>query len=264
MDNIASATTAPTKKTGFFTYIFNDNYKGELLNIIQYSLFIIIPITILIRNINFFFPELDKSKGNLELLAEALGQLALTFIIIFFVHRIITYFNPWGTVDYPSINMPTLIMVFLWTIISFGLGHVGKKMDFILERLMPLPRDNFWNEDGQQPASASKGPVVRVTQPLAGPPPPIATHAVSRPDYITSQSQMTPPIVPQTAGNLAALPANTMSAAMSTTGMSQYNQQLDNTAAGQTSQMYAQHGMQEGMEPMAANSVLGGSSFSSF
>ena len=52
MDNIASA-TATSKNTGLFKHIFNDNYKAELLNVLQYGLFVQIPLTILIRNLNF-------------------------------------------------------------------------------------------------------------------------------------------------------------------------------------------------------------------
>ena len=71
MDNIASA-VAVTKTPSFFKHIFNDNYKAELLNVLQYGLFVMIPLTILIRNLNYFFPELDEGKGNLEIFVEAL------------------------------------------------------------------------------------------------------------------------------------------------------------------------------------------------
>ena len=66
MDTIASA-TAVSKKPGFFKHVFHDNSKGELLNIMQYCLFVVIPLGILIRNVNFFFPKVDKSKGSVEL-----------------------------------------------------------------------------------------------------------------------------------------------------------------------------------------------------
>ena len=81
MDNIASATAA-SKTPGFFKHIFDDNYKGELFNLLQYCLIVVIPLTIIIRNVNFFFPKLEKTEGSIELLIEALGQLCLTFIIL--------------------------------------------------------------------------------------------------------------------------------------------------------------------------------------
>jgi len=273
MDNIASAVTAP-KNPGFFKHIFDDNYKGEFLNVLQYGLFIVIPLTILIRNLNYFFPELDETKGHLEILIEALGQLGLTFVIILFVHRIITYFAPWGGVDYADINMSTTIMLFLWIVISFGLGHIGKKVNFLLEKLMPLPRSNFWSEGTAQPPQKGGAPRVRITQPLARLPPPQATHIVSKPDYITRQNQVTPPIVPPTQGGMPSLPVNTMYKdngvmASEYSSMGGYNQALDTATMEQGGQNFGnnqgpvQTALQEGLEPMAANEALGGG-FSSF
>ena len=269
MDNIASA--AAPKTTGFFKHIFNDNYKAELLNVLQYGLFVMIPLTILIRNLNYFFPELDESKGNMEIFAEALGQLGITFVIILMAHRIITYFTPWGGLDYPNINMPSIIMLFLWIVISFGLGHIGKKVNYLLEDLMPLPRPNFWNDDSPAAGKSQKSPVVRVTQPLARLPPPQATHIVSQPDYISRQNQVTPPIIPPTQGGMPSLPVNTMSSQMYSGGqmaphydsMGGYNQALDNAAIAQSQGGTIQDSLREGMGPLAANEALGGG-FTSF
>jgi hypothetical protein len=270
MDNIASAAAAP-KTPGFFKHIFDDNYKGELLNVLQYGLFVMIPLTILIRNLNYFFPELDEGKGNLEIFIEALGQLGITFVIILMAHRIITYFTPWGGIDYPKINMPTIIMLFLWIVISFGLGHIGKKVNYLLENWMPLPRPNFWNEASSVGGKSQKSPVVRVTQPLSHLPPPQATHIVSQPDYISRQNQVTPPIIPPTQGEMPSLPANTMSSQMYSGGqmtshynsMGGYNQALDNATMAQSREGSIQDTLHEGFAPQAANEALGGG-FSSF
>ena len=277
MDNIASAAAAP-KTTGFFKHVFKDNYKAELLNVIQYGIFVMIPLTILIRNLNYFFPELDEGKNNLEIFVEALGQLGITFVIILLVHRIITYFTPWGGIDYPNINMPTIIMLFLWIAISFSLGHIGKKINYLLEKVMPLPRPNFWSDNTLQVAQGQQAPVVRVTQPLGRLPPPQATQMVGQADYITRQNQITPPIIPPTQGAMPSLPANTMSNTMYTDGqmaphyntMGGYNQALDNAAIAQSQQGARQEALREGFEtmptkePMAANEALGGGGFSSF
>ncbi len=61
MDNIASATAAP-KDTGFLKHIFDDNYKSEMLNLLQYGLIAVIPMTIIIRNVNFFSQHLIQKK----------------------------------------------------------------------------------------------------------------------------------------------------------------------------------------------------------
>ena len=269
MDNIASAAAGP-KTPGFFKHIFDDNYKGELLNVLQYGLFVMIPLTILIRNLNYFFPELDQSKGNLEIFVETLGQLGITFVIILLAHRIITYFTPWGGIDYPNINMPTIIMLFLWIAISFGLGHIGKKVNYLMENIMPLPRPNFWTEETLQAGKAQQ-PVVRITQPLARLSPPQATHVVSQPDYIARQNQVSPPIVPPTQQGMPLLPVNTMSNTMYTNeqmaphydSMNGYNQALDNATIAQSQQDTLREGLSSQSPPLAANEALG-NNFSSF
>ena len=265
MDNIASA--AVSKNPGFFKHVFKDNYKAELLNIFQYGIFVMIPFTILIRNLNYFFPELDKEKGNLEIFVEALGQLGITFVIILIIHRTITYFTPWGGIDYPNVNMPSIIMLFLWIVISFSLGHIGKKINYLLEKVMPLPRPNFWSADAPQAAQGKQAPVVRITQPLVGLPPPQATHMVGQSNYITRQNQVTPPIIPPMQGEMPSLPVNTMytdgQMASHYNSMGGYNQALDNATMAQSQEGAIQEGLRENIAPMAANAVLGGG-FSSF
>ena len=290
MENITSATVTP-KKPGFFKHIFHENSKGELLNILQYCLMVIVPIGIIIRNVNFFFPKVDKTKGSVELVAEALGQLCLIFVILYFLHRIVSYASPWGGGERVSINFPTLIMLMLWIVLSFGLGHVGAKIDAVWNKLLPLPRANFWDEDTPKKGrKKAKGSVVKVTQPLARLPPPVPTHQVSRADYASTQQHMTPPIVPQLqqSGQIPSFPSDNMNAPSMINqqygekqqygSMSQYNQALETNTEAQGhqqdpnfNQMYAngggsggmiQEGMQ-GMEPMAANAVLGGG-FTSF
>ena len=226
-----------------------------------------IPLTILIRNLNYFFPELDEEKGNLEIFVEALGQLGITFVIILLVHRIITYFTPWGGIDYPNVNMSSIIMLFLWIVISFSLGHIGKKINYLLEKIMPLPRPNFWNDDALKVASGKQKPVVRVTQPFGRLPPPQATQTVGRADYISRQNQVTPPIIPPMQGGMPSLPINTMytngQMAPHYDNMGGYNQALDNATMAQSQQDSVQNALQENMAPLAANEALGGG-FSTF
>ena len=81
------------KRLNYFILKMNI-FSCEKIAYCPYGLFVMIPLTILIRNLNYFFPELDEEKGNLEIFVEALGQLGITFVIILLVHRIITYFTP--------------------------------------------------------------------------------------------------------------------------------------------------------------------------
>ena len=67
-----------TKKT-FISHVFStkEEDKAEILNVVQYSVFGILPIVILNKLIQKFVPEADPEKSSLELLAEILIQLII-------------------------------------------------------------------------------------------------------------------------------------------------------------------------------------------
>ena len=61
-------------KKGFFGYVFNFDYTntGQLTNLYQYT-FIAIPLILLsLKLLNHFSPDVDETKGTLEILLEIL------------------------------------------------------------------------------------------------------------------------------------------------------------------------------------------------
>ena len=184
MDNL---NIAAEENIGFFKHVFNfdEESKGEMLNIIQYCVMAFIPIILATRNINYFFPAIDSSKGDMELIIEALGQLAVTFIVLLIINRIITYFSTWSGVPQSSLNFPSLIILFLFLSFAWNQGKEGKKLEIVLNRLLPMDNTNFWDTNNVKPASAflKSASVVKITQPLSKLPPPIATKKPSVTDY---------------------------------------------------------------------------------
>ena len=79
MENITETTTKEVSKStvGFFKFVFNfdDDNKNEMLNLFQYALLGIVPVLITLKVIKHLIPEEDESKGNLEILAETVGQM---------------------------------------------------------------------------------------------------------------------------------------------------------------------------------------------
>ena len=77
----------------FFKHVFNfdDESKSEILNIIQYALIAIIPVVLLNKTIGKYVPEADDKKGSLEISAEIVIQVIVTFIGLLIIHRIITF-----------------------------------------------------------------------------------------------------------------------------------------------------------------------------
>ena len=62
------------KNVGFFNYIFNfdDENKSLILNMFQFTFLSIPLIIIFLKLFNYFMPEENSDKGNLEILSEGL------------------------------------------------------------------------------------------------------------------------------------------------------------------------------------------------
>ena len=201
MDHVVAANTA--NKDSFIKHVFNfdQDSKGEMMNIIQYCILAMIPIALLASVIDYMFPKIDKTKGSLELVVEALGQLCVTFMVLVFFHRIMTYFSTWSGLEHTPLNFPSLIILFLLLAMSWRQGKVGKKLHAVSKRVLTFPRDNYWDPDTKKHHSKKNGNVVKVTQPLSRGgilPPPIATKQKSIPaqrdakltDYMETQKQI--------------------------------------------------------------------------
>jgi len=257
MDHIVAANTA--NKDSFIKHVFNfdQDSKSEMINIIQYSILALVPIALLASTIDYMFPRVDKTKGNLELLVEALGQLCVTFIVLVFFHRIMTYFSTWSGLEHAPLNFPSLIILFVLLGMSWRQGKVGKKLHAVSKRVLTFPRENYWDADAKKTSSKKTGNVVKVTQPLSGGgilPPPIATKQKSIPaqrdakltDYMETQKQIAtelPTSAPKT---------NNQVAASGEVGVYPSYQNMYANGAGAGDMGGAVQ------EPMAANEAMGG------
>jgi len=221
-------------KVGFVQHVFNfdDDTKNSILNLSQYIVLAIIPVTILNRGIeSLICQECDESKGNIELLAEILGQTLLLFLGIFFIHRLITFIPTYSGRAYGSLNLFNLVIFFFVMVYDLD-GNMGKKVKILMKRV-----EEIWGIPAEAPKKEDKKQnVVTTSQPISGQLPQAqATHQVSRADYVMQQQQMQ---APQTAVQ------------DSITGTSVHG--------GPTIDKSSANSLMENMEPMAANSVLGG------
>ena len=92
MEEIDQVETTSTKK-GFFQHVFSvdTDAKATILNVVQYIIIAIVPIILLNQLGEKIFSSVDENKGNIELLAEALGEIVFIFVGIFFIHRFVTF-----------------------------------------------------------------------------------------------------------------------------------------------------------------------------
>jgi hypothetical protein len=164
MESLDNATKS---SSGFFKYVFNfdEDSKGDLLNIIQYSLLAIIPIVSINKLMQNYVPEADDVKGNLELSMEIILQTIVMFIGIFFVNRIITYIPTYSGVKYPDFSVIYIILAVLMITLSLQ-TKLGEKVSILSDRVVEL-----WNgksdtkKKGSQNGNGNGS--VRVSQPIS-------------------------------------------------------------------------------------------------
>lgn len=173
-----------TKKT-FISHVFStkEEDKAEILNVVQYSVFGVLPILILNKLIQKFVPEADPEKSSLELLAEMLIQLIIIFCGIVLIHRIIIYFPTYSGFKYENLALTNVILAFLVVVLSIQ-SKLGIKANILVDRVSDLWNGN--NRDGDK-SNVKKN--LRVSQPLSH-------HISSQADYLdnnTIQQNLYPP-----------------------------------------------------------------------
>ena len=92
---------------GFLKHVFNfdDESKGDILNLLQYIFIALIPIVLLNKSMQKYVPELDEKKGSIEITAEILIQIMVMFMGLFLIHRIITFVPTYSGIKYHDIRI---------------------------------------------------------------------------------------------------------------------------------------------------------------
>jgi len=237
-------------KKSFFKYVFNfdNDTKAELLNILQYAIFALVPVVAINKGISKYIPEVDEKKSSLEIVAEILIQIVVMFLGLFIIDRFITYFPTYSGEKYPEHSVVYVVLSVLMITLSLQ-TRLGEKVSVLSDRVSEL-----WDGKSKQSSkNNSKQSNVKVSQPI------------STRGQMTSQASNA--VAMQQAMYTDGTSINTLPTSDMSNGGSQNTlapQQLPNY-----NNMYekddtplvnaATPGGQEGFnEPMAANSVLGG------
>jgi hypothetical protein len=231
--------------TNFFKHVFNfdDESKSEILNTLQYIMLAIIPVVILNKGIGKYVPEADDKKSSMEIVAEILIQIIVTFLGLLLVHRIITFIPTYSKTKYPDFHIIFIVLAILMITMSLQ-TKLGEKVSILVDRLSEL-----WNgkNDSKNKNNGKNSGNVKVSQPISG------------------QQQM---------GQITGQPSYTEGTAIS--ALPAYEQPASTQQLPNYNNMYRQDttplvgaatpGGTEGFinEPMAANSLLGGGSFGSW
>lgn len=236
MESITELSKSSTNP-GFFKHVFNfdDDSKEDMMNIIQYAVIAIIPVVILNKSMQKLVPEADDEKASAVILAEILAQVIGMFLGILIIHRIITFIPTYSKAKYNDFSTTNIILAVLVITLSLQ-TKLGEKVSILADRVAELwdgPADNKKKKKGNSN--------VKVSQPI-------------------SQGQMTQQMAISSQGttSISQLPV--------TQPMPDYNSmyQQDNTGMpGAATPGMGMEGMTM-MEPMAANSVIGGGFGSAF
>jgi len=226
----------------FFKHVFNfdDDSKSEILNILQYSVIAIIPIVILNKTMQKYVPEADDAKSSLEVSAEVLIQIIVMFIGLLLIHRIITFIPTYSGAKYPEFHIVYIILAILMITMSLQ-TKLGEKVSILVDRVSEL-----WDGKPDNKKKAGKSGTVKVSQPISGQQPmggyADGTAISSLPTFAATQSAQSTQnaMPPQQLPNYDKM----------------YRQDTTPLVGAATPGM--SEGMASAMEPMAANSVLGG------
>ena len=150
----------------FFKHVFNfdDDSKSEILNIIQYALIAIIPIVILSKTIGKYVPDADNKKGSLEVSAEIIIQVIITFMGLLIIHRIITFIPTYSGTKYPDFHIIYIILAILLITMSLQ-TKIGEKVSILVERVNELWNGKVENKNKNNKNSKNN---VKVSQPISG------------------------------------------------------------------------------------------------
>jgi len=230
--------TSDESNKGFFKHVFNfdDDSKSEILNTLQYILIAIIPVVILNKTIGRYVPEADDKKGSVEITAEILIQIIVTFLGLLIIHRIITYVPTYSNTKYPDFNIIFIVLAILMITMSLQ-TKLGEKVSILVDRISEL-----WNgkseEKGKNNQKGSGN--VKVSQPISG-----------QQQMITNQPNFTDGTAISALPNYEQQPAS--------------NQQLpnyNNMYKQDTTPLVGAATPGDGFsEPMAANDMIGGGAF---
>jgi len=137
MEEIES--TNKNVKNGFINHVFNfdNDTKCEVLNVGQYLLLAIIPMGFYNSMVDSVIPEIDESKGNLEILGEIIGQLSLVLVGMLFIHRLITFVPTYSGRAMGDMNLFSILLLFL-VLLYESHTKVGEKTKILLGRVRDI------------------------------------------------------------------------------------------------------------------------------
>lgn len=148
-------------KESFFSYVFNlsSTEKNEILNLIQYVLLAIIPVTILLKLLKTYMPVENTKKASIEILIEVILELVIIFVVFFFIHRMIMFIPTYTHSPYPRLNIIQFVIPVFFLLITMK-TPISDKMSILLERVLIMLglSKEIEDDDVKQKRKSAYGP----------------------------------------------------------------------------------------------------------
>lgn len=176
----------------FFNYMvsLNSNEKNDLLNMIQYSVLVIIPIIIILKLMKKYIPNENDKKASIEILVELVLQLIVIFASFWFIHKLIAFIPTYSTTPYPHFNIIQLIIPIVFILFSMN-STISEKANILLNRTLVVL--GFVNENCDEKEQKPKVAVVNPSLIPMLPNPEMATRGSSGSGNIPSYDQRQDP-----------------------------------------------------------------------
>jgi hypothetical protein len=220
-----------SKKETFFSHLFNfeGDGKADVLNVLQYTMISLLPLVGLNKLIQYVIPEASDENSSIQLGMEVIGQLVLIFLGLILVDRFSTYFRTYSGVEYPKHSVLFFALGVLLVLLSIQ-SKLGEKVSILTDRFMAL--------FGKEETAAEKKKKAKGKQGVNP----------------QSQTRYAPDV------QMISLPAAGPQTNQGTTSIDNLPNAMSHSLENNFTQMPSSMDLGGGMgEPMAANSLLGGS-----
>lgn len=142
------------KRDGFFGHVFNfdDASRQDLGNVAQYSVLAGVLALIITKGLDAYMPDPDPDKNIPTLALELAAQVAVTFILVVFGHRVIEFIPTMAGGKYAPLTLTTTILPTLLALFAINYG-IGKKANLIWDKM-------FNAEPPKKPPSNQSTPLL--------------------------------------------------------------------------------------------------------
>jgi len=114
-------------------FTFNNEYKHDIFNILQYSFISLIPCVLLNKLIQYNIPDATTDKGSVEIIVEIIIQLVVLLTGLWFIDRFTTYFKPYSNTPYPKHSVLFFSLGLIIILISIQ-SKLGEKINILYDR----------------------------------------------------------------------------------------------------------------------------------